>query len=169
MNEAAQRPIILAGFMATGKTTVGQILAERLQREFIDMDELIVQRTGCAIADLFAKYGERFFRTIEKGICHELSIRRSMVISTGGGALMDADSRAVMLAHGFVVCLLADPAVIEQRLRLSSDRPLAPTWRELLAARMPVYQSFPLQMDTTHKNPDQIAEEILSLWFSRLQ
>jgi len=158
------RSLVLAGFMGTGKSTVGRLLAARLQRPFVDMDELIVARTGWTIAELFARYGEGHFRAIEHGLCHELAARAGEVVATGGGALMDDASRAALLHHTFVVCLDAEPNTIEARLKPKSGRPLAGQWRERWQARAPIYAALPHHIWTEGKTPEQVAEEVIALW-----
>ena len=158
------RNLVLTGFMGTGKSTVGQMLATQLDRVFFDMDTAIEHRTGLTIPRIFAQYSEPFFRAIEKGICHELALQQHLVIATGGGALIDEDNRRIMQQTGFVVCLTATPDSIEARLKQSDARPLAGRWRELLALRQPMYDQFAHCIDTTDKTPDTITEEILTLW-----
>lgn len=164
MSEADSRNIVLTGFMGTGKSTVGVLLAGRLGRVFVDMDEVLEHRVGLTIPHIFATYGEAAFRAIEKGIAHELMLRQNLVIATGGGALLDADSREFVQAHAFVICLNADSMQIETRLAEGDGRPLASNWRHLLAARQPIYASLSRQIDTTQKTPAQVAEEIEALW-----
>lgn len=166
MNERTES-IVLTGFMGTGKSTVGKLLADRLGRVYFDMDTAIEHRTGLTIPRIFSGYSEPFFRAIERGLCHELALHDNLVISTGGGALLDESSREAMTKTGFVVCLLASPESIEQRLRETDVRPLAGQWRELLDERLPVYKSFQYQVDTTSKAPEQVTEEILALWHKR--
>jgi shikimate kinase len=156
--------IVLTGFMGTGKSTIGNMLAARLQRVFFDMDTAIEHRTGLTIPRIFAQYSEPFFRAIEKGICHELALQQHLVIATGGGALIDDDNRRIMQKTGVVVCLTATPETIEARLKQSDARPLAGRWRDLYNLRQPVYEQFAHRVDTTDKTPEHITEEILTLW-----
>lgn len=162
MNNAAS--IVLTGFMATGKSTVGALLARQLGREFFDMDAAIIERVGLPIADIFAQFGEPFFRAIERGICHEVAMRNQLVVATGGGAIIDPDSRDALLKHTMVICLSADMAQIEARLQTADNRPLASVWRDRLLQRLPIYESLPFQINTTDKTPEQVVEEIILLW-----
>jgi len=159
-----QRNIVLTGFMATGKSTIGPLLAARLNRKFLDVDRMIEHRTGLTIPRIFAEHSEPFFRAIETGICHELSLQKKLVIATGGGAIVEEVCRKTLLAYGFIVCLMASAEVIEARLQQSDLRPLAGAWRERLAERLPIYESLPHQIDTSDKTPDAIVEEIVVLW-----
>jgi shikimate kinase len=158
------RNIVLTGFMATGKSTVGQIIATKLGRVFYDVDAAIEHRTGLTIPRIFAEHSEPFFRAIEKGICHEIALQKNLVVATGGGAIIDDDNRAALLKTSFVVCLIASPEVIEARLQQFDARPLAGRWRELLEKRLSIYESLSNIIDTTGKIPEQVAEEVLSLW-----
>ncbi len=159
-----QRNVVLTGFMGTGKSTVGPMLAGKMGRVYYDMDTAIEHRTGLIIPRIFAERSEPFFRAIERGLCHELALQHSLVISTGGGALIDRESREVMVESGFVVCLMASEEAIEARLRETDLRPLAGRWKELLEQRMPIYETLPYQVDTTDKTPHEVVEEILALW-----
>ncbi|MCA9951440.1 MAG: shikimate kinase, partial [Anaerolineales bacterium] len=161
--------IILTGFMGTGKTTVGRLLAERLNRQFVDSDELIVARNGRSIADIFSTEGESFFRDLESQITQELAAKRGMVIATGGRLMLDPHNAELLSATGAVFCLTADP---EQILaRVASDdtrRPLLagpnPAWhiRQLLHERAKDYGRFP-QIMTSGKSAAAVAAEIIAL------
>lgn len=162
-----KRNVVLTGFMGTGKSTIGPILAARMGRVYYDMDTAIEHRTGLIIPRIFAERSEPFFRAIERGLCHELALQHDLVISTGGGALIDSESRRVMVESGFVVCLMASEEAIEARLRETDLRPLAGRWKELLEQRMPIYETLPYQVDTTDHTPHEVVEEILALWHKR--
>jgi shikimate kinase len=163
---SSDRNIVITGFMGTGKTSVGQLVAARLNREFIDTDAEIVRRTGRAIPDIFAQDGEAAFRAIEGRLCRFLAAHRGFVIATGGGTLIDAGNRRVMLASGLVVCLSATPEAIMERIGdTAGERPmLRDDWRALLARRQAAYAAIPCQVDTTGKTPEAVAEEIATLW-----
>lgn len=163
-SEGDSRNIVLTGFMGTGKSTVGKLLAARLNRVFYDIDTAIEHRTGLTIPRIFAQRSEPFFRAIEKGICHELALQENLVIATGGGALIDTENCAAMEQSGFIVCLTATETVIEARLAASDSRPLAAQWREIYAARKATYEAFPHRIETSERTPDDITEEILHLW-----
>ncbi|NJN97352.1 MAG: shikimate kinase [Anaerolineales bacterium] len=117
--------IILTGFMGTGKSTVGCLVAAELGREFVDMDTLIEQREGRPIAQIFADSGEAYFRQLEAGLCRELAAREGLVIATGGGALVTEANLRVMGSSGLVICLDCAPAKRWwQRIGQSEDRPM---------------------------------------------
>ena len=165
---SSEKNIVLTGFMATGKSTVGQIVATKLGRVFYDIDTAIEHRTGLTIPRIFAEHSEPFFRAIEKGICHEVALQRNLVIATGGGAVIDDDNRDALLKTSFVICLVASPEIIESRLKQFDLRPLAGQWRELLEARMSIYQSLPHSINTSGLSPEQVAGEVIRLWQNEL-
>jgi len=163
---ANDRNIIITGFMGTGKSTIGKLLAEKLGRPFMDTDEEIERRVGMTIPEIFQRDGEARFRHIERRMCRFLAAQNGYVISTGGGMLVDESNRDVMLASGFVVCLNAAPEVIAERLKADkAERPLLKgDWRGLLDKRRDAYAAIPHQVDTTGKTPDAITDEIIQLW-----
>lgn len=157
--------IVLAGFMGTGKSTVGELIAETLGWRFIDSDQLIVVLENMPIKDIFAHKGEAYFRQIERRVATELAEMRRIVVATGGGMMVDADNRTVMGVRGLLVCLNATPDVIEQRIGGATNRPLLKDdWRALLESRREAYAALPYQVDTTGKTPEQVAEEVVALW-----
>src|SRR5512147_1602871 len=93
-NEA--RSIVITGFMGTGKTTVARLVAQALNRPLVDTDDLIMQRAGMSIADIFAHQGEPAFRALEAGVCAEFAALSGLVIATGGGMLVSPGNRATM-------------------------------------------------------------------------
>lgn len=168
MNEPSQN-IVLTGFMGTGKSTVGQIVAARLNRPFVDMDSVIEQRTSRTIADIFAAEGESEFRRLERELCAELSRQQYLVIATGGGALVDPVNRKLMVGSGMVICLTAPVEVLAARLQDDTARPLiaddpATKLAALLEARTQAYAALPFHIDTESLAPEQVAEAILDLW-----
>ena len=112
----SQQNIVITGFMGTGKSTVGRLLAKRLQRRYVDMDALLAERFGKPIAVVFAEEGEEAFRAAEAELCKELAAEQQLVISTGGGALVNENCRAALAASGMLVCLTASEGEILRRL-----------------------------------------------------
>lgn len=155
--------IVITGFMGTGKTTVGEIVAKKLNRQFVDMDAVIEQRSGLTIPRIFAGYSERFFRAMEHGLAHELAMQSGLVIATGGGALVKEDLREMMGQHGTLVCLNATEEEIRDRLQETDERPLAGDWQRLLDERRDAYAQIRHQIDTSNKSPEVIAYEIIAL------
>jgi shikimate kinase len=152
--------------MGTGKTTVGQRVAEMTGRRFIDADNEIVARAGKPIPQIFAEAGEATFRRMERQLCTELAAKTGLVIATGGGMLVDEQNRNLMLASGFVVCLDANRETLAARLRSTEERPLARNWEAILKSRREAYAAIPIHVNTTNKLPDEIAQEIIGLWQS---
>ena len=163
--------LILAGFMGTGKTTVGRDVARRLGRLFVDTDAEIESRLGKSVARIFAEDGAATFRRMEAALCHELAARSGLVIAAGGGALLDPASRRVMLSSGTVLCLMCDAGEVLQRLAGQAllDRPLlamadpAAEVERLLAERREAYAAIPWRIDTTGLGVDQVADRVLAL------
>ena len=166
-----QQNIVITGFMGTGKTTVGRLLARRLDRRYVDMDVLLAERFGKPIAAVFAEEGEEAFRTAEAELCLELAAERQLVISTGGGALVNESSRTALAETGMLVCLTASEGEILRRVAKSTDRPLLAGGEEeerrkrirtLLGVRRAAYGAIPYQIDTDGITPEQVAERILA-------
>ncbi len=166
MASNSDRNIILTGFMGTGKSTIGKLLAEKLNRSFVDTDVEIVRQAKKTIPEIFERDGEAAFRQLERRVCRFLAGQRGYVIATGGGMLVDEGNRVVMLASGLVICLNASPEAIHQRLRTDeTERPLLKgDWQALLEKRRDSYDMIPHQIDTTARTPAQIVEDIITLW-----
>lgn len=164
--------LILTGFMGTGKTTIGRMLAERLNHPFVDMDAAIEQRAGQSIPEIFATQGETGFRQLESEVCQELAAQDGLVIATGGGALVDVNNRDTMAANGVIICLTASPEQLIERMK-DTDRPLlqvhdpAQRIRQLLQTRAAAYAALPHHVDTSHLTPEQVMEAILKLWHTQ--
>lgn len=164
----AEKNIVLTGFMGTGKTTVGEILARKLSREFVDMDALIELRAGMSIPEIFRRHGEAAFRERESQLAYELALRHGLVIATGGGTLVNDGLREMMSRHGTVICLNASAAEIRARLAENDDRPLAADWEHHFEARKQAYTRIGLQISTTGKSPIEIAAEVAAVCGSAL-
>jgi shikimate kinase/3-dehydroquinate synthase len=170
MQKNDKKNIVLTGFMGTGKTTVGRLLATQLGREFIDTDELIQARHGRSIPEIFLELGETAFRQMEADIVRELAEREELVISTGGRLMLDPANVAALSRKGRVFCLVATPEEIFIRLRDDKEnpRPLLkvpnPGERivELLQKRQKGYQRFP-QVMTNEKLPTEVIRDLVDL------
>ena len=148
--------IVLVGFMGSGKSAVGRLVAKRLRFQFVDTDQLIIKRAGMPIAGIFAEHGEEYFRDLETVALESLGQSRRCVIATGGGVVVKERNRAIMKELGFVVWLTASEDVIFDRVSRNDKRPLLQTENprktiaELLAARRPLYEDVAeLVLDTT--------------------
>jgi 3-dehydroquinate synthase len=163
--------IILTGFMATGKTTVGKMLAEQLKYEFVDTDDLIVKRYGQTVAEIFREKGEAAFRRMESEIAQELGEKEGFVVSTGGRLMLDPANAAALSRRGRVFCLVATPEEILQRVESDSQvrRPLLevsnPIERivDLMQQREEDYGRFP-QMVTSQKTPDEVTRNLVGIF-----
>ena len=159
--------IALIGFMGTGKSSVGRLVASHLHFDFIDTDELIESRAGRNISDIFAQAGEVAFRQIEKQVVAELARARRMVISSGGGLAAQPDNLASLKEHSLVVCLWASPDVIWERVRHQTHRPLLNDpdplgqIRALLATREPFYRQADVLVNTEMRSVKEVAHHVL--------
>lgn len=156
--------IVLTGFMGTGKTTVGRLVAERLGFRFVDTDQLIVAEADMPIPQLFAEQGEAAFRRLEARICQHIAWERQTVIATGGGALLNTQTRDAFIAGGMVVCLHAPLEVIRQRVGEDPNRPLMADAARLYANRQAAYAALPHHVQTGGRTPTEITEEVITLW-----
>jgi shikimate kinase len=161
--------IILTGFMGTGKTAVGREVAVRTGRPFVDLDDLIEQRAGKSIPEIFAQDGEPAFRALEAAVCGEMAAPTGLVIATGGGAVVNPANREALAAGGTVICLEADLETILQRVGRGDDRPMlagpdrVARIRELLAARAEAYAALPHHLDRAHLTIPATAERVMGI------
>ena len=167
--------VILAGFMGTGKSTVGRALAEVLRLSFVDCDDRIAAVAGKTIPQIFAEDGEAAFRAWETRVLASLLKEESVVLALGGGTLTSAENLALAKRAGAIICLTADPTTIYQRVKaqpgqrplLKVAEPLAKI-RELLETRQPSYAQADVQVNTTGVEPETVVEQVLD-WLNRVQ
>ena len=161
------RSIVLIGLMGAGKSTVGRSLAERLGVPFVDSDDEVVRAAGCSIEDIFEVYGESAFRDVEARVIQRLLEAGPMVIATGGGAFMSAETRERIREHGISVWLKADLDVLVQRTSGRNDRPLLKDTdpraklRELMDTRYPVYAEADIVVETGGEPAATTASSVL--------
>ena len=156
--------IFLTGFMGSGKTTAGRILADRLNLPFHDLDEMIVEKAGMSIPDIFERQGEAAFRKLEAEIVNTCSTGKG-VFGLGGGAILDPDNRDVLLNAGIVIYLKASPAVLAQRLvdqtegrpLLAGVESLEDRIKSLLELRSASYEKAHWSVDTDDLTPGEVA------------
>lgn len=158
--------IILTGFMGTGKTSAGRRLAKELNIRFVDTDYLIEKEAGISIDEIFAKFGEAYFRRLESKVIMGISANTDMVISTGGGAIVDPMNLEALKKNGIVICLTASVDVILSRVGSGDERPLISegdkkeTISGLLKVREPFYKKADFIVDTSAKTVGEVVEEI---------
>ncbi len=156
------RPIFLLGFMGSGKSTVGPLLARALGRPFVDLDKVIEEETGKTIEAIFRDEGETRFREYESLFLKKVG-SGEVVVATGGGVVIREENWKV-LEKGVTVALVASPEELEKRLAGSVGRPLLEgdrDWRELLKDREPLYRRASLIVETTGLTPLEVVEVIL--------
>lgn len=170
MTSGARRgPIILVGFMGSGKSSVGRLIAQRMGCPFRDTDQLVIRETGMEITELFAVKGEAFFRDQETAALRSLAGEGASVIATGGGIVTVVENRSLLRELGFVVFLKADEEAIFERVSRNQKRPLLQTddprktVHDLLETRLPLYESAAHStVDTTARSHGKIADEIIA-------
>ena len=161
------RPLILTGFMGSGKSSVGRVLAERLACRFVDLDAEIVVAAGRSINDIFARDGEQAFRSMESACLMRVLGGGRSVIATGGGVVMAEDNRNSIRRLGVVVNLAVSLPQVLKRLHGAVDRPLfagsnAPNSLKLLMdGREQFYADADIRIDTDGKSVEDVAAEIL--------
>jgi shikimate kinase len=159
--------LALIGFMGTGKTSVGRLVAEALNFEFVDTDEQIQAKTGRTISDIFTADGEAAFRTLEGEVVSALSKHKHTVISTGGGLPTNPENLAQLKRHSLVVCLWSSPEKIWDRVRHQTHRPLLhdpdpqQKIRELLAIREPFYKPADVLVNTDIRTAREVAQQVV--------
>lgn len=167
VDDRAIQNLALIGFMGTGKSTVGRIVAIQLGFSFLDTDHAIESQCGISVRCLFEKYGEAVFRERERQLVNDLEMMRSTVIATGGGLPAQPGNLASLKKHAFVVCLCASPEAIYERVRAHSHRPLLNNpdplgkIRELLAAREPFYRQADVLMNSEFRTAREVALQIV--------
>ena len=166
-----QENIYLTGSMGVGKTTLGKILAEKLQRPFLDLDQEIEKKSGMKISKIFELYGEPYFRKLEVEALEKTLSFSSHVISLGGGAVLDSRNQAFLKAQKFWINLSADFEVLRARLEGGSeDRPLfkklsSSELEKMEEKRRPFYEAAPFQIDTSRLQPQEIVRELIEKVF----
>lgn len=168
MSEARQiQNLALVGFMGTGKSSVGRLVAKQLRFDLLDTDALIETRTGRRINSIFAQAGEGAFREHERRIVDELRSATNTVIATGGGMVADAQNLASLKQHALVVCLWASPEAIWERVASQTHRPLLQDpdplarIRRLLQEREPFYRQADVLVNTDRRSVKEVAHQIV--------
>src|SRR5437016_4258815 len=159
--------LALIGFMGTGKSSVGRLVADALHFTFLDTDHVIEARAGKTIREIFEQEGEPAFREWERRIVEELTRRKTTVISTGGGLPANSANLASLKSHALVVCLWASPEKILERVGDQSHRPLLnepdplANIRRLLAEREPYYRQADVLVNTDLRPLREVAGQVI--------
>jgi shikimate kinase len=166
MAEAAKRNIILCGFMATGKSTIGKRLAEEMHYRFLDMDALIEEEQGVSIPQIFASQGEPAFRALESQMVERIAEWSGHVIATGGGTIVNPRNLERLKSCGVLISLTADIQTILRRTGREDSRPMLQGGdkleriRQLLELRMPFYAQADIVLDTSTLSIRQVVQSL---------
>ena len=155
------RSIVLVGMMGAGKSSIGRRLASRLGIPFIDADTEIESAAGMTIPEIFEKHGEPYFRAGEARVIARLLDNGPQVLATGGGAVMDPQTRALIGQKGISIWLKADIDVLLKRTKRRNDRPLVEKIKDLLPAREPIYAQADIIIQSRDEPHDAIIDEIM--------
>ena len=159
--------IVLVGLMGAGKTTVGRRLAEKLGLAFVDADHEIELAAGQTIPEIFAEHGEAYFRDGERKVIARLLENGAQVLATGGGAFMNAETRATVKRNAISIWLRADFDLLMRRVRRRSNRPLLQNddpeavMRKLIAERYPIYAEADITVDSRDVAHTSIVNSII--------
>ncbi|MEN6372048.1 MAG: shikimate kinase [Armatimonadota bacterium] len=164
--------IVLIGFMGTGKSRVGHMVARKLGMKFIDTDDLISQRLQMPVSDIFARLGEGKFREIEQQTIADVSLKSRHVIATGGGVPILKDNVDNLKTNGILFCLSASPEIIYRRTLRADTRPLLKSEnklehiKSLMESRHLYYSVADYHIDTSSRPASAVAREIVELYQS---
>lgn len=157
--------------MGAGKTTVGERLAEKMYRPFVDLDTLIEKKTELPIPMIFDKFGERYFRQLESQVLQQVARSSGKIISTGGGIILIEENRKLMENTGITIYLKWQANILYQRIKDSTHRPLlksitefelAKKIEDMLIHRQPFYEQADLTVDgDENATPDEIVDRII--------
>lgn len=170
------KPVVLVGLMGAGKTSLGDSLSKTLGVDFIDSDDVIIERDGRSIAEIFARSGEGYFRDLERQVLAELSkTAKPCVIGTGGGAFMDEGTRQVILGSALSVFLKADIEVLQERIGSGEGRPLfkgktvEEVLKTLIQERYPIYNQATLTVETYDEPEQETLNRLISALYIHLK
>ncbi len=161
-----KKNIVLTGLMGSGKTSVGKILAKRLQYQFIDTDKVIEKKTGMLIKNIFKKLGEPYFRKLEFQVCKKISVYKNYVISTGGGVVLDPRNIMNLRKSGIIVNLRAKPLILWERVKHKKNRPLLDVkdpvniLKRIWIARKPLYDDADIIIKNDKLTLEETVEKI---------
>jgi shikimate kinase len=168
------RPLVLVGMMGAGKTTVGRRLAHRLGRHFVDSDEEIEKAAGMKIDDIFATHGEADFRAGEARVIARLLKDNGIVLGTGGGAFINAETRTLIKETAVSVFITADFELLFSRVSRRNNRPLLKTanpretLQNLIEVRYPIYAEADVTVESRDVPQDVVASEAIDAMITYL-
>jgi shikimate kinase len=168
-----KKHLIIIGFMGTGKSTIGKIIADSAGMEHLDTDDMIQRDRGCTIPEIFERYGEMTFRNVETGAIEQaVQNTHPSIITTGGGIVLRPENRVSMSKNGWVFALDAHPSEIIRRLQFDTSRPLlqgaslSERVHQLYSKRKSLYDFADYHLDTNHHDEERIAKQIMDIWFN---
>lgn len=168
-----KKNIVLIGFMGSGKTTIGKLVSQKLGYGFIDSDELIEQKCGMKVSDIFNLYGEEYFREVEARVISEISDYTRVIISCGGGAVKQKSNIDSLRKKGLIIWLKTCIDEIYKRIQYNSVmRPLAngkskEELEQMMAAREELYKKAHIFIDTSNKTINEIVDEIINIYVNQ--
>ena len=147
---------------------MGKVLSNKLKMRFVETDSLIEEREHTKIANIFSEKGEKYFRKVEKEVLKDISADKGLIVSCGGGLIIDEENVSIMKRTGVIVCLKADDKTIYERVKGDKSRPLLNVAdplkkiKELLDKRAPFYERADIFIDTVGVSPDGVADKIVN-------
>lgn len=156
------RSVVLVGMMGAGKSSIGRRLAGRLGLSFVDADTEIETAAGMSIPEIFDKHGEPYFRAGEARVIARLLDHGPQVLATGGGAVMDQNTRDLIHIKGISIWLKADLDVLSKRTKRRGDRPLIDKMKDLLPLREPLYALSDIVVQSRDEPHETIVDEIIA-------
>ncbi|HEX4032148.1 MAG TPA: shikimate kinase [Terracidiphilus sp.] len=167
VQNSAPRRIVLTGFMGSGKSTVGPLVAQRLGWSFVDVDEVIEAEAGCAIAELFSRHGEARFRDLEHATIARLALGDGLVLALGGGAIERAETRGLLLESPGTLLVHLEVALETTLARCAGTehtRPILADSANLASRytrRLPLYRTAHVSIAADALTPAQVADAVL--------
>jgi shikimate kinase len=164
-----KKHLVLIGLPGAGKSTVGRLVADRLQTTFVDIDSILIRKEGKPVTMIFAEKGESAFRDMERKEVETALTNQPAVVVPGGGWAAQPGALEAAKAHGYLVYLQSRPEIAASRAIPSGNRPLLSgddpeaQMRELLETRAPFYKTADATVQTEAKTPDQVAAEVIRL------
>ncbi len=167
--------IVLVGPMGVGKTTVGNLVADLLGRDFIDTDSMIEDVTGISIARIFSERSEAYFRSLEREVVQTVSKRNNLVIAAGGGMIVPEENFRDLDDNGILICLMASADVLADRVGGSNSRPLLHKGdrkeiiQSILNSRIKAFNRIEHMIRTDSVSPSAVAREVVSIYRSQTE